>query len=328
MTAISYHHTFDDLQDLRFVGGCPFARPEWFARLEKAGSKPLIALARSDHEAVALPLAEGPGGLEPLTNWYAFTWRELATPAAELDDLLACLARDLAGHADRLVLSKLPDEDGTATRLERAFRKGGWIVQRQRCDSNHALDIAGRSYAEYLTGRPAPLRATLGRKAGNLEIEILEQFSTDAWNVYERVYAESWKRAEGDPALLRAFAEAEGAAGRLRFGLARHDDEVVAAQFWTVEGGTAWIHKLVHRESAQSLSPGTVLTAALLERVVDVDRVEHIDFGTGSDPFKRAWMEQVRPRFRLTCWRPGVPRNWPAIGQSWLRRLVSGARTG
>ena len=101
---------------------------------------------------------------------------------------------------------------------------------------------------------------------------------------------------------------------------------MVAAQFWTVDDGTAWIHKLAHLESAKPLSAGTTLTAALFEHVIERDRVEWVDFGTGDDPYKREWMEQVRPRYRLTCWRPSDPRNWPVIGKALLRKLVSQPR--
>jgi CelD/BcsL family acetyltransferase involved in cellulose biosynthesis len=93
-----------------------------------------------------------------------------------------------------------------------------------------------------------------------------------------------------------------------------------------VENGTAYIHKLAHLESAKPLSAGTTLTAALFEHVIDRDRVEWVDFGTGDDPYKRDWMEQVRPRYRLTCWRLAEPRNWAAIGKALLLKLVSRQR--
>ena len=327
MTAISYHDTVNVLQDLPFAGHGPFARAEWFALLERAGKRPFVALARSGTEALALPLANGDQGLEGLTNWYAFTWSDLTTPEASAD-LLAQVVRDLSGRTPRVVLAKLPDEDGTATRLERAFRAAGWFVRREVCDTNHVLPVAGRRFAEYLDARPGVLRTTLKRKAKKVEVEVLTEFRERAWAAYEAIYAESWKPEEGDPDLLRAFAEAEGAAGRLRLGLARHDGRPVAAQFWTVEDGTAWIHKLAHLESARPLSAGTTLTAALLEHVIDADRVACVDFGTGDDPYKRDWMEQVRLRYRLTCWRPGDPRNWPAIARAALRQLVSPRRAG
>jgi hypothetical protein len=328
VTAISYHDTVNVLQGLPFAGGRgPFARAEWFALLERAGARPLVALARRGSEALALPLADGARGLEALTNWYAFTWSDLATDGAS-DDLLGVLAGDLGGRASRLVLDKLPDEDGTATRLERAFRKAGWFVVREACDTNHVLPVAGRRFADYLAGRPGPLRTTLKRKAKKVEVEVLTAFDAEAWAAYEAIYAESWKPEEGEPALLRAFAEAEGAAGRLRLGLARHEGHPVAAQFWTVEHGTAWIHKLAHRASALPLSAGTTLTAALFAHVIDRDRVELVDFGTGDDPYKRDWMEQVRPRYRLACWLPRDPRNWLSMAKAALRQLVSPGRAG
>jgi hypothetical protein len=328
VTAVSYHDTVNDLQGLAFAEGGPFARREWFALLEIAGARSFVALASEGDDAVALPLARGSGGLENLTNWYAFTWTELATGPAARPALLERLARDLANRAGSLTLSKLPDEDGTATRLETAFRKAGWVVQRERCDTNHVLPVAGRSYAEYLAARPGPLRTTLKRKAKKVQVEILSRFDDLVWQSYQAVYAESWKPEEGDPELLRQFAESEGSAGRLRLGVARHEGEVVAAQVWTVESGTAYIHKLAHLESAKPLSAGTTLTAALFEHVIDRDRVEFVDFGTGDDPYKRDWMEQVRPRYRLICWRASDPRNWPAIGKAWLRKLVSRPHAG
>jgi CelD/BcsL family acetyltransferase involved in cellulose biosynthesis len=323
VTAVSYHDTVNDLQGLAFAGHGPFARPEWFTLLESAGAEPFVALACDGDDAVALPLARNGHGLEIFTNWYAFTWTGLATGETARPALLERLARDLAGSASRISLSKLPDEEGTATRLEAAFRKAGWFVIRERCDSNHVLPIAGRSYEEYLAGRPGHVRTTLKRKAKKVEVELLSAFDAAAWQAYETIYAESWKPEEGDPALLRRFAEAEGAAGRLRMALARHEGQPVAAQMWTVENGVAYIHKLAHLETAKPLSPGTTLTAALFEQVIDRDRVEWVDFGTGNDPYKRDWMEQVRPRWRLTCWRPSDPRNWLTMGKAWVRKLVS-----
>lgn len=328
MTAVSYHDTVNDLQGLAFAGHGPFARAEWFTLLENGGAKPFVALACDGDDAVALPLARNGSGLEILTNWYAFTWTELATAETARPALLERLASDLAGRASRVTLSKLPDEDGTAARLESAFRKAGWWVLRERCDSNHVLPVAGRNFEEYLAGRPGQLRTTLKRKAKKVDVEILNAFDAEAWTDYQAIYAESWKPQEGDPDLLRRFAEAEGAAGRLRLALARHEGQLVAAQMWTVENGTAYIHKLAHLESAKPLSPGTTLTAALFEQAIDRDRVEWVDFGTGNDPYKRDWMEQVRPRWRLTCWRPSDPRNWLAMGTAWARKLVSRSNAG
>lgn len=89
-----------------------------------------------------------------------------------------------------------------------------------------------------------------------------------------------------------------------------------------MESGIAYIHKLAHTEDSKPLSPGTTLSAALFAHVIDRDRVELVDFGTGDDPYKRDWMEAVRPRYRLDMYDPRNPRAWPHLAKAALRRLA------
>lgn len=337
MIVVSYHDSVNVLQELGLASASPFERIEWFELLQgEGGLTPLVALARDGEQAVALPLMREDDALVPLANWYSFTWRPLATPDADVDASLAAIARDLAKKARRVTLSPVPDEDGSADRLAKAFRAAGWAVFSEPCDTNAVLHVGGRSYEEYLAGRPGPLRTTLSRKAKKLDVAIHTAFDPAAWDAYEAIYQASWKPAEGNPEMLRRFAEREGAAGRLRLGIARGkaDDEgrAIAAQFWTVEAGTAFIHKLAHVEEGAKLSAGTVLTAALFERAIDTDGVELVDFGTGNDPYKATWMEELRMRFRLDCHRPGNPKSWPhlakALARAGLRKLASHRSAG
>jgi hypothetical protein len=71
-----------------------------------------------------------------------------------------------------------------------------------------------------------------------------------------------------------------------------------------------------------------VLSAALFRHVMDVDKVSLIDFGTSNDSYKRDWMEQVRPRYRLDMFRPLAPQNWLVLAKSGLRRLAGRAKRG
>ena len=328
MTAISYHDTINDLQGLDWSDAGPFARPEWFALLEKGGLKPVLATARLDEEGITLPLRRGKHGLEALTNWYAFTWSDLRTRGTVGVSLLEDLAADLARITHRVTLTKVPEEKYTLLRLSGAFRSAGWLVIAEPCDTNHVLEVAGRSFAEYLAARPGHLRTTLKRKGKKVDVTLSTRLDTADWAAYEDIYAASWKPEEGNPDLLRAFAQGESDAGRFRFAIARKDGEPVAAQFWTVDGDTAYIHKLAHRGGVDRLSPGTTLTAALFERVIDIDGVAHVDFGTGDDPYKRDWMEKVRTRWKLTCLRPANPRNWSVMARHVLRKLVQVASDG
>ncbi|PEQ10636.1 GNAT family N-acetyltransferase [Novosphingobium sp. PC22D] len=337
MVEIEYHTDLKEVQCDPVLGDLlarasqagPFDRIAWWRLLARhCGLDPLLAVARDGDAMAALPLARQGDGLAALANWYTFRFRPILMPGARSTELLRTLASDLASRTERMTLAGLPDEDGCATRLAEAFRAEGWFVVREPCDVNHYLEVAGRTYADYLAGRPGKLRTTLKRKSGKVETRVLTRFDAAVWADYEQIYAESWKPEEGSPDFLRAFAEAEGAAGRLRLGIARADGRAVAAQMWTIEAGVAWIHKLAHRESARPLSPGSVLSAALFRHVIDEDRVETVDFGTGDDPYKRDWMEAVRPRYRLSLLRPAAPRNWPDMAKFGLRRLAATVKRG
>jgi hypothetical protein len=319
-----YHDSVNVLQALSAAGSgvqatAPFDRAEWFALLAETGLVPLVAMASDAGATAALALTEAGGRITPLRNWYSFTWRELA-PAGEAGDrLLASLAHQLKSRGWRVTLEPVPEEDGSATRLARAFREAGWQVAVEPCDINHVLPVKGRSFAQYWESRPGPLRTTLKRKAKKVEVAVLTHFDPAVWAEYEAIYAASWKPAEDQPAMLRAFAQGEGAAGRLRLGIARAEGLAVAAQAWTVENSIAYIHKLAHLESHKHLSAGTTLTAELFRHVIDIDRVTLVDFGTGDQGYKGDWMEEVRPRFRIDCLDPARLRAWPALAKRRLR---------
>ncbi len=335
MIPVSYHVNLNEVQEASDLAALldaplaqgPFDRLAWFRGLaEDCGLTPLLAVARQGDALGVLPLAQTDDGLTALANWYAFTVRPVFSQGADAPILLTAIARDLKARHDRITLSPVPNEKGEAQHLIDAFRKAGWFVTHEACDTNHYLEVAGRSYADYLAARPGQLRTTLKRKAKKVAITLHDRFTDQGWADYEAIYAQSWKPEEGSPAFLKRFAQDEGRAGRLRLAVAHAEIEgvhqPVAAQLWTVEAGIAYIHKLAYIEAAKPLSPGTSLSAALFERVIDGDHVDAVDFGTGDDPYKRDWMESQRPRYRLVMLRPASPAQWPAIGKALLKRVV------
>ena len=318
---ISYHDSVTNLQASWGNFSAPFDRAEWFGLLEKtADVDALYAVAKSDSSQVVLPLMRSETALTSLKNWYSFHWQPLLIgPAAP--DLLTALCADLRKRAGRLDLAPL-SSDGVSTALSEALASTGWLVFEHECDTNHILDLNGQTYVEYHASLPGNLRTTLKRKAKKVAITISTSFESDLWDEYEAIYVDSWKPEEGEPGMLRAFARQEGDAGRIRLAVARHEGQAVAAQFWTVEHGIAYIHKLAHRKDSTKLSPGSSLTAALMEHVIDKDGVQLVDFGTGDDPYKRDWMNAVRHRVRIEAFVASKPSNWPAIGKRMVHNLA------
>lgn len=307
----------------------PFDRADWLDLIAaRAPGRAFLAVAEepgstahAEGALLALPLLATPQGLAACTNWYSFWARPLTTAPDRAEVLLAAIARDLAPHG-AIDFAPLPAPE--AGWMARAFRAAGWIATVEPAHINRHMSVQGQDFAQWWSTRPGALRATVRRKGarGVVECRVATRFDPADWAAYEAVYAASWKPAEGDPALLRAFAQAESAAGALRLGLATIDGQPVAAQLWSVEHGTAFIHKLAHRDDARAASPGTLLSAALFAHVIDHDGVAAIDFGTGDDPYKADWMDHTRTRWRLRAHHPSAWRHWPALARGLARRLA------
>jgi hypothetical protein len=309
---------------------CLFDRLDWLEQLHRIALRdraPLMLRAQNGDGEMWMPLmAQTAGHHVALANWYNFTWRPIFARVDDEVERLALLrqaAMSARARTRRLTLAPVPDEDQSASHIAAAFRAIGWVVAMEKCDDNHHLRLGGRSFDAYWQSRPGQLRNTVKRKGrkGVVSTRIETGFTEAGWCDYERVYARSWKPHEGSPEFLKQLALLEGQAGCLRLGLAYIDGKPVAAQFWTVEKGVALIHKLAHDERFLEFSPGTLLSAALFQYVIDVDQVEEIDFGTGSDGYKRDWMEAVRPRYRLDLFWPNHIANWPLIVRSQLRQM-------
>lgn len=214
--------------------------------------------------------------------------------------------------------------------LASALRGAGWIVRVSPSTASWRADTGGKSFADYWAARPSRLRSTAARKGrtAGLTIEVHRAFDPPAWAAYEAVYRASWKPEEGSFAFLRALAEQEGAAGTLRLGIACKDGEPVAAQLWTVENGTAWIHKLAYREDSRSLSPGTILGEAMFRSAIDEDRVATIDYGTGDEPYKADWMDRRETLWRIEAFNPRTPAGLAGAARAAAGRLVRRLRSG
>jgi len=296
----------------------PFDQPAWFDLLTAHGYAPggrVNAWGSAGETRAWLPLRiEKPGALAGLGNWYSFSVRPLYTGEDKRADALADLFARLRKGADRLTLYPVPDAEKHG--IAAAMRDAGWWVYDAPRGDRHWLDLAGLDHEGWWESRPGALRSTVKRKArkGVVDIALFTAFDGAAWAAYEAIYAASWKPEEGDPALLRAFAEAESARGTFRMGLARIAGAPVAAQFWTVEDGTAFIHKLAHVEDSLKASPGTLLSAALFRHVIEVDRVVRVDFGTGNDAYKRDWMNRHEPLWHIEAFNPSRIAAWgPAL---------------
>lgn len=281
------------------------------------------------------------GPLLGLSNYYSSLYQPVVWGAGSCCDVdwddLARRIRRMPGAA--IVRLQPLDADGVFIRgMEAGLQACGYSVDRFFCFGNWYLPIEAGGFEAYWQQRPAQLRNTVERARRRLDrshpwrIDILTNPSP-ALEVgvaaYQRVYAQSWKEPEPNPDFMPGLIRMAADQGSLRLGLLWLDGEVVAAQVWIVTAGKAHIFKLAYQAGFERFSVGSVLTAALMRHVMDVDGVQEVDYLTGDDNYKKDWMSHRRERVGLIAFDRSRLRGcvaWArhAAGKLYRRCLTSG----
>ena len=92
------------------------------------------------------------------------------------------------------------------------------------------------------------------------------------------------------------------------------ETQAVAAQYWTVAGGSATVLKLAHDDAWRPLSPGTVLTGHMIQGLL-AEGVANLDFGRGDDDYKALWASLRRPRIGMLLANPRNPEGLLALAR-------------
>ncbi len=313
-----------------------FSGPAWWRTVLRFGmaadATPCLLLCRIDGAPAALfPMQRKPDGrLEGLTTPYTCTYQPLLAP--ELDasaqrQVFTAFATFCRGSGTTRLDALAAEWPSLDTCLAGARGAGLRVIRFDHFGNWHA-PVAGLDWQRYLADRPGALRETVRRRLRRAEREPgarLDIFSTadgleTGIAAYELVYARSWKEAEPFPAFSAAFMRAAAVEGWLRLGIFRIGAQPVAAQLWVVDRGVATVLKLAHDEAFKPLSPGTVLTAWMLQRLLDEEHVVEIDFGRGDDPYKQGWAGQRRQRIGLILANPLRPAGFLLLARHALGR--------
>jgi hypothetical protein len=187
--------------------------------------------------------------------------------------------------------------------LSRAFARHGLVVNEYFQYENWFADTKGLRFADFYRNRPSQLRNTIGRKEKRLcsthavEIRLVHGSSDrleSSIDDFVTVYQNSWKRPEPFPRFIPELIRSAADAGVLRLGLLYVDGVPAAGQLWLTSDRRAVIYKLAYDEHFKEHSVGSILSTALFRSALDEDGVDEIDYGVGSESYKRDWMTGVR----------------------------------
>ena len=318
---------------LPLLDGAPFQSGAGWWRAVAATAiagrcRPAFPVVQRDGRPVLLmPLLHAPGGrLGALVTPYTCLYQPVAASPAELAPAAEALARHI-GPVLRIDAID-PAWEGWADVL-RGFRRAGYRAAPFASFGNWHEPLGGRRWDGYLADRPGALRETIRRRLRRAERDPELTFGVAGPGEaaaylaeYEQVHAQSWKQPEPFPAFASAFVAEAASAGVLRMAVLRRDGNPLAAQYWAVEGGVATVLKLAHVEAARTDSPGTVLTAWMIRRLIEDEGVSVLDFGRGDDPYKTQWATRRRQRSGLIVADPRHPRGAAALLRQAASRLA------
>jgi hypothetical protein len=321
----------------------------WFECLIAAGLDPAdrIALgtlqAKGGRVLALLPArltGRGWGSLQTsrlrsLTGPYACLFRPLLASDADAIQTARSLGRHLGASIARNHLIHLDAVDQCWPELgafEAGLRDAGFVSARYDHFGNWSEPIAGRTFEQYFATREGQLREIVRRRVRGLTregaryevVSAMQEIETGI-ATYEAVYARSWKQPEPYPEFHERLMRMAARNGILRLGFCYLRDRPIAAQLWILWRGCAAVLKLAHDQEYDRYSPGTVLLAHMIQRLIEEDGAMEIDFGRGDDAYKRQWAAHRRQRIGLIAANPRSVIGLSVLAKQsmgrWLSRL-------
>lgn len=323
----------------------PYCGLPWFEHLAATGLPPqrharFLVLREQGRALGCLPLtcehADLRGKVESLSTYYSTEFGPI-WPAERERDLCRQAAQALKS-ASSVSLRPVEQDSLFFKEMQQALKEAGFWVDSHFCHGNWYLEVAGRSYEAYLAGLTSNIRKNMARRVRKLAdhqsmIRIVTDEGPDlewAIQAYEGIYRLSWKRPEPFPDFIPGMCRLMARQGYLRLGVLTIGDLPIAAQLWVVKDGMASIYKLAYAEEYAKLSAGTVLTAELMRRVIDEDKVSIVDYGIGDDPYKKDWMSHRREYHGILAFNSRSPAGWLGalkhFGGQWLKPLLKRVR--
>ena len=332
----SFFHTLSWYRNFVDNALSPNERPRIYAVDTAAdrGTARAVLLMRRSGSGAGSPASRRLSGL---SSYYTSLFGPVLDPDdPDLQGVLGALASAMARDEirwDAIDMHPLALDAPVFPALVKGVRDAGFAAQTYFCFGNWYLRVGGRSYAEYFESLPSQLKNTVTRKRKQLEklksrIVVCRDGTglEEALRAYEQIYAVSWKVPEPYPNFISGLCRTCAASGWLRLGIVYLDDQPVAAQIWIVHAGIAAIYKLAYDERFAKLSAGSILTAHLMQHVIDIDKVHEVDYLTGDDAYKKDWMSDRRERWGIAAFNLRTPLGMLAaawnFGASAAKRTV------
>lgn len=312
----------------------PFLRPGWISAWWDAfgsGALEIFAFRSEGRLAGVLPTVRQRGVIRSPTNWHTPAFGAMAEDAEATLALYAAVLREAPRRLDISFLRAEGADIEGMTRAAGRYR----TLRRPLMSSPYVL--VDRDWEAYWSALSKNLRGTVRRcrrrlaDRGEVTVEIAGEPSDLAWALEEgfRLEASGWKGEAGTAiasrpetrSFYRQVSTWAAEAGILCLGFLRVDGEAVAFTLGLESNGRHYLLKPGHDAALGSFGPGTVLTAAMVERTFSLGLGAY-EFLGGADDYKLRWAGACHDLLRVQAFAPGLGGSTDRVTQTHGRRAA------
>lgn len=237
------------------------------------------------------------------------------------------------GGFDVLRLQRLLPSSPNLSALKQELERRGMPLYERTIAEVVYLPIAG-TWDDFYNSKSRKFRMTRRSVAnkiarlGEISVECAEtpEQVTSALAAVLELSAQGWKRREDrdllgedvERRLLTSIVERVGSAGNVRIWLLRKDQDVIAAEFHLINGGTAYGIRAQYDPQYFSHSPGRALDYEIVERLFHAGFTTY-DMGPGVAEYKRNWSDDTYNTLQVEAF---ANRFYPRLASEIHYRLV------
>ncbi|WP_051311035.1 GNAT family N-acetyltransferase [Zooshikella ganghwensis] len=243
--------------------------------------------------------------LRSMTNFYSLAYGVVVLQSHCAQQAISSLVEYITQEQPRwqkVELLLTQDHDLETTGFVTALKAKQFSVNAFFQYENWFLKLNGEDFTSYYQSLSSKLRNTIKRKEKKLakehsyDIKLIKGGEALEQGIagFVTVYNQSWKKPEPYPDFMPSFIRLCADLGILRLGVLTIGQQPVAAQLWITFQSTSIIYKLAYDENYKVYSVGSILSHFMFKHSIDEDKVTLIDYGIGSEAYKRDWMRSVQ----------------------------------
>lgn len=318
-----YQELFESTFDSNY-----YSSADWFDTLFKTTKKPneelLIFGVEEGENALGLLFmvqskeSYGPFSIKKissLTNNYSVTFSPVINGAinseSEIIDLLFRTLLSSQQKWDIVEFKNMEQESPSFENFQQHLTASKYIIQDYFCHKNWYENTKNEDFDTYLVKRKSKIKSNHRRRLKKIENELgkpefrLYSGPSDldkAIQEFNKIYALSWKGVEQHPIFIEEIIRSAAAKNILRLGVYSAGGKTLAVKLTFATKTIGHMYKTAYDPEYKKYGAGTAINMFMIEHLLNVDKVEHLDFGIGNEPYKSDLMESSRERWGITAY--------------------------